>query len=86
MRVLKRLLWLGIGASLGFGGSWWLTRTIKQKLEKLLPARVKETMATKARSVGGDVRAAIADGRQAMHEREDHLRTQLEARYLPPSR
>ncbi len=83
MRVFKRLFWLGIGASLGLGTSWWVTRTVKQKLEQLLPARVKDTVAAKARTVGYGVRAAVSDGRQAMHEREEDLRTQLEARYPP---
>jgi hypothetical protein len=83
--VFKRLFWLGVGASLGAGTSWWVTRAVKQKIQRYVPARLTEGVATKVRTVGGDVRAAVADGRQAMHEREDHLRTQVEGRYPPRS-
>jgi putative heme iron utilization protein len=84
--VFKRLFWLGLGASLGVGGSWWVTRTVRQKILRYAPKRLTSDLATKARSVGGDVRAAVADGRQAMRDQEDHLRAQLEARYAPPNR
>jgi hypothetical protein len=83
--MFKRLFWLGIGASLGFGTSWWLTRTVKQQIERYLPQRLTSELATKARSVGSDVRAALADGRQAMHDQEDVLRARLAGRYLPDS-
>jgi hypothetical protein len=84
--VFKRLFWLGIGASLGFGTSWWVTRQVKQKIEQLTPTRLSQSLADKARSVGGDVRAAVADGRQAMREQEGVLRSHFDARYLPPKR
>ena len=84
--MFKRLFWLGIGASLGFGSSWWVTRQVKRKIEQLTPTRLTQGLADKARSVGGDVRAAVADGRQAMHEQDDVLRSQFDARYLPPKR
>jgi hypothetical protein len=84
--MFKRLFWLGIGASLGAGGSWWLTRTVKQKLQRYVPQRLTSDLATRARAVGGDVRAAVADGRQAMRDQEDHLRAQVEARYAPRRR
>ncbi len=84
--MFKRLLWLSIGASLGFGTSWWVTRTVKQKIERYMPARLTAGLADKARSVGGDVRASVADGRQAMRDREDALRAQVDARYAPRDR
>lgn len=80
--MFKRLFWLGIGAMLGFGGSWWLTRTVKQRLEQLMPQQLSANVATKARAVGSDVRAAIADGRQAMRDQEEAMRAQLEARRI----
>lgn len=78
--MFKRLFWLGIGVTLGFGSSWWLTRTVKQRLEQLLPQQVRANVATKARTAGKDVRAALADGRQAMRQQEASLRAQMEAR------
>ncbi len=81
--MFKRLFWLGIGASLGLGTSWWVTRTVKQKIERYLPQRLTADMASRARSMTGDVRAAIADGRQAMHDQEQVLRARMDARYAP---
>jgi len=81
--MFKRMFWLGIGATLGFSTSWWVTRTVRQKIERYMPQQLTSSLATKARSVRGDVRAAIADGRQAMHEQEGILRAQIETRYAP---
>jgi hypothetical protein len=57
---------------------------VKQKIERYMPARVTAGVANAAHSITGDVRAAVADGRQAMHAREAELRAQIEARYTPP--
>ncbi|MDQ1392210.1 MAG: hypothetical protein QOF30_1187 [Acidimicrobiaceae bacterium] len=84
--MFKRLFWLTIGASLGVGTSWWVTRTVRQKIERYAPTRLTAGVANKARTVGGDVRAAVADGRQAMHDHEELLRAQLDARYAPRDR
>lgn len=81
--MFKRLFWLSIGATLGVGTSWWVTRAVKQKIERYAPARLTSDVARKARSVGDEVRAAVADGRAAMKEQEALLRTQLEERYAP---
>jgi hypothetical protein len=86
LSMFKRLFWLGIGATVGFGTSWWITRMVKQKIEQLTPTRLTEGVANKARSMGGDVRAAVAEGRQAMHEQEGILRAQLDARYVAKER
>ena len=81
--MFKRLFWLLVGASLGFGGSWWVTRTVKQKLERFLPARVSAGVARVAHDGPARIKEAVADGRLAMHQREAELRAQLEARYPP---
>ena len=78
--MFKRLFWLLVGVTLGFGSSWWITRTVKQRLEQLLPQQMSANLAKKARTVGHDVRAAVADGRQAMHTQEAALRAQMDAR------
>jgi hypothetical protein len=82
--VFKRLLWLTIGASVGFGTSFWVTRVVKQTIDRYRPQRVSSDLAGAVRSLGSDVRAAVAEGRQAMHEQEAVLRAQLEARLTPP--
>ncbi|MGH9123604.1 MAG: hypothetical protein ACRDZ8_02620 [Acidimicrobiales bacterium] len=78
--MFKRLFWLGIGVTLGFGSSWWITRTVKQRVEQLLPEQVRANLAAKTRRAGNDLRAALADGRRAMHDQESALRSRMEIR------
>ncbi len=81
--MFKRLFWLTIGASFGFGTSFWVSRVVKHTVQRYAPHRVSSDLANAARSLGGDVRAAVADGRIAMHEHEAALRAQLDARCRP---
>jgi hypothetical protein len=79
--MFKRLFWLMIGAMLGVGGSWWVTRTVKQKLARYLPARLTSDVAHAAQSGTTQLKAAVADGRVAMRQREAELRAELDARF-----
>jgi hypothetical protein len=67
--MFKRLFWMMIGAGFGFGASLWLTRTVRQTVERYGPERV--------RTLPGDLRAAVVEGRDAMRSREAELRRQL---------
>jgi hypothetical protein len=68
--VFKRLFWLTVGVSAGFGGSYWIQRRIRHAVDRLAPEHVQE-----------DVKAAWAEGRIAMRTRELELRR----RYQRPS-
>jgi hypothetical protein len=78
--VLKRLFWLLVGAGFGFGVSFWLTRLVRDTMSRLSPDRVSADLSGALRQLGSDLRAAVAEGRQAMQERERELRAQLERR------
>ena len=78
--MFKRLIWLLIGAGFGFGASFWVTRRVRETVERYMPARVSNDMANALRAFGADVRAAVAEGRDAMREREAELRADLDAR------
>ncbi|TML56896.1 MAG: hypothetical protein E6G17_13775 [Actinobacteria bacterium] len=78
--MFKRLFWLVIGAGFGFGVSFWLMRFVRSTVERYSPERVSGDMADALRSFGADIRAAVAEGREAMREREGELRADLEAR------
>jgi hypothetical protein len=75
--MFKRLLWLMIGAGFGFGVSFWIVRTVRQVVERYTPERVSNDLAGAVRDLGKDLRAAVAEGREAMREREVELRAQL---------
>ena len=75
--MFKRLFWLTIGAGFGFGVSFWLVRFVRSTVERYTPERVSSDLAGALREFGKDLREAVADGREAMRERETELRSQL---------
>lgn len=78
--MFRRLFWLLIGTGLGFGMSLWLTRALRSTFERYTPERLASDLSEGLRGLGGDLRAAVAEGRVAMRERESELRESLGAR------
>jgi hypothetical protein len=78
--VFKRLFWLAIGIGFGFGLSFWVTRAVKRTAERYSPENVSDSLAKAVRQLGTDIRVAVQEGREAMHEREAEIRTDLESR------
>jgi hypothetical protein len=81
--MFRRLFWLFIGAGFGFGVSFWLMRFVKQTVERYSPERVSDDLAGAIRSFGQDLRAAAAEGRMAMREREEELRAAVDTKSRP---
>jgi hypothetical protein len=78
--MFKRLFWLMIGAGFGFGASFWVTRFVRETVGRYTPERVSADLSNALRNLTADVRAAVAEGRDAMREREAELRADLDAR------
>ena len=78
--MFKRLFWLTVGISIGLGTSFWVMRFVKTTLERYTPERVSEDLAEAIKGFGKDIRAAVAEGAEAMREREAELRAQLDSR------
>ncbi|MCU1375042.1 MAG: hypothetical protein JWO68_2328 [Actinomycetia bacterium] len=81
--MFRRLFWLVVGAGFGFGVSFWLMRFVKQTVERYSPERVSDDLAGAIRSFGQDLRAAAAEGRMAMREREEELRAAVDTKSRP---
>lgn len=81
--MFKRLFWLLAGAGFGFGVSFWLTRFVKETVGRYSPERVSADLAGAIRDFGRDLREAVAEGRDAMRERETELRAEIERRDRP---
>jgi len=75
--MFRRLFWLFVGIGFGFGLSFWLSRLLKQTVDRYRPERVSADIAGAVRSFGRELRAAVAEGRAAMREREDEIRAEL---------
>jgi hypothetical protein len=76
--MFRRLFWLIMGASFGFGVSFWMTRFVRETVQRYSPEQVSADLAGALRGLGSDLRAAVAEGREAMHERETEIRSELE--------
>jgi hypothetical protein len=75
--LLRRLLWFVTGASVGFGGAMWIRNRVRRALARVMPEQVSADVARGARHAGSTVRAAVSEGRSAMHDREAQLRQEL---------
>ena len=75
--MFKRLFWLMIGLGFGFGLSFWFMRFMRETVQRYTPERVSGDLADAMRGLGQDLRAAVADGRAAMREREAEIRAEL---------
>jgi hypothetical protein len=74
--MFRRLFWLMVGAGFGFGVSFWLMRFVRETAARYAPERVSADLTEALRNLGGDIREAVAEGREAMREREAELRAQ----------
>jgi hypothetical protein len=75
--MFKRIFWLVVGAGFGFGISFWLMRAVRSTVDRYRPDQVSSDIAGALAQLGRDIRAAAAEGRAAMHEREEQLRAEL---------
>jgi hypothetical protein len=71
--VFKRMFWLALGLGLGFGISFWAVRMVRQTVARYSPERLSSDLTSALRNLGRDIREAIAEGREAMRERELEL-------------
>jgi hypothetical protein len=69
-----------VGAGFGFGVSFWLMRFVRETAARYAPDRVSADLTDALRGLGGDLRAAVAEGREAMREREAELRDEVRSR------
>ena len=76
--MIRRLFWLSVGAGLGFGSSLWLQRRLREAVARYAPERVSADVTASIKGFGADVRLAVANGREAMRERETELRADVD--------
>jgi hypothetical protein len=75
--VPRRTFWFATGATAGVGSALWLRRRVLRTVQRYTPERVQADMSDSVRRLGGDIRAAVREGRDAMADREAELRTEL---------
>lgn len=78
--MFKRIRWMTVGAGLGVTGSVWARRRVLRLLRSYTPPEVASRAAASARN---EWRAALAEGREAMRQREAELRSGVDRRAWP---
>jgi hypothetical protein len=77
MFLVRRFVWFTTGATAGFGGAMWIRRRVLRTVNRYAPEQLQADVTTSVRRVGTSVRDAVAEGRNAMRDRENELRSEL---------
>jgi hypothetical protein len=72
--MIRRLFWLMLGFGAGVGTSVAAWRRLRRERDRFHPGRVAERVGRGVSGVGDTLGSALAEGRQAMQEREAELR------------
>jgi hypothetical protein len=78
--VIKRLVWLTLGITVGVLAVLRTQRSVRRRADRLRPERMATDLAEALRALGVDLRKAVAEGRTAMSQREAELNEQLQVR------
>ncbi len=77
---MKRIIWTGVGYSLGIGSSVYVQRRVRRTVERYAPAKVRGEVADRSRvlversrDLAFDLRDAARDGVAAMRQVEREL-------------
>lgn len=76
--MFRRLFWLMIGVGFGFGTSFWMMRLVRETVARYTPERISTDVTDALRRLSGEVQLALAEGREAMRDREAQLRAELD--------
>lgn len=76
--MMKRVTWFMSGVIAGVSGVWYGSRRLKEKAESLKPVTVARGAAARARGRVDDVVEAVREGRGAMRDKEQQLRSEYD--------
>jgi hypothetical protein len=75
---VRRIFWLALGLGAGATAAVIAARWAKRQGQKVAPANIGRQVSRGASDVGRLVRTALAEGRQAMADREAEIRRELD--------
>lgn len=85
---MKRIIWTGVGYSLGITTSVYVQRRVKRAVERYAPAQVRSDVADRSRAVADrtremvvDLRDAAREGAAVMHQVERELLDEFSGRH-----
>jgi hypothetical protein len=75
---VRRIFWVALGLGAGATAAVLSSRWMRRQAEKVAPANVGREISNGMRDLGQLMREALAEGRQAMQEKEAEIRASLE--------
>ena len=72
--MFKRATWLTVGFGLGVGATVAGARAVKKQVDRYQPNAVVDRLTDSVVALRDQLKAAVADGRDAARERETELR------------
>ena len=75
---MRRIFWLALGLGAGATAAVLVARWARRQGQKVAPANIGRQVSGAASDLGRLVRTAVAEGRQAMADREAEIRRELD--------
>ena len=75
---MRRIFWLALGLGAGATAAVLVARWARRQGQKVAPANIGRQMSGAASDFGRLVRTAVAEGRQAIADREAEIRRELD--------
>jgi hypothetical protein len=75
---VRRVFWLAVGLGAGVTTAVMTSRWMRRQAERVAPANIGRELQSGLRDLGELFREALAEGRQAMREKEAEIRSALE--------
>lgn len=72
---MRRIFWLALGVGAGVAGAIMTARFVRRQASKVAPANLAREARGGMMDLARLVSESIAEGRDAMHEKEDELRS-----------
>ena len=76
---MRRIFWLALGLGAGATAAVLTARWAKRQTQKVAPANIGRQVSRGASDLGRLVKTALAEGRQAMADREAEIRRELDS-------
>ncbi|MFK8024422.1 MAG: hypothetical protein AB8G26_10720 [Ilumatobacter sp.] len=80
--MMKRVSWFVGGAVAGAAGANYAKKKVVEKASQVSPAGVARSAASRARATATTVVDAVREGRQAMNQHEDELKSRRDGRLV----
>ena len=75
---MRRVFWVAVGLGAGATAAVLVSRWMRRQADRMAPANVGREVQNVLRDLGQLFREALAEGRQAMREKEAEIRSALE--------